>query len=273
MAWRHRLQNTGTSALSWGSSGAGIGSFFGPKGAAVGAGIGTILGALKGLLSDTEMQELAERWAAGEIDPQTQRQITRLVSDRFAQIRTQQGGRLARSGIADSTFAERVMADTDASERETLTSAMAQEVSARQQMGLNLLGQQRAETAQIVGGSIDNIMGVVSGLQADERYKNERADMEAFRDELLGLMDGSAPSKPNPHQMKAAATVGMMPKGKGRGSSGPGHNLTTRWGDLSSGRGRSVVNSRQGGGSYGARGANPWTTGSRQRKTGSTWFN
>lgn len=272
MAWRHRLSNAGTSALSWGSTGASIGSFFSPKGAAVGAGIGGTLGLLKGLFSDTELQELAESWAAGEIDPQTQRQITRLVADRFEQIRTQQGGRLARSGIADSSFAERVMADTDASERDTLTSAMAQEVSARQQMGLNLLGQQRAETAQIVGGSVDNILGVLSGFKADERYKAERADMEAFRDELLGLMGGSAPSKPNPHQMKAAAMVGIMPKSNGRGSSGPGHNLTTRWGDLSSGRGKSVVNSRQGGGSYSARGANAWTTGSRQRKQ-TTWFN
>ena len=102
MAWKHRLSNMGESALSMGSTGASIGSFAGPKGAAIGGGIGAILGAVKGLFSDTEMQELSERWARGEIPKEVEQNLIRLVGDRFEQLRRDQGGRIARAGIQAS---------------------------------------------------------------------------------------------------------------------------------------------------------------------------
>ena len=271
MAFRHRLSNAGSSALSWGSSGAGIGSLFGPKGAAIGGGIGATLGALKGILSDTELQELAETWSRGEIDPATELRLKRMVADRFSGIRTAQGGRLARSGIAGSSMAERLMADTDADERSVLTGALADQSMAFRQMGLNLRGQQAAQQGQAVGGSVDNIMGILSGFKADEQYAQERADLEGFRGELLKLMGdggggGGSPAAPslNPVHAKAAAQVGRLPADTGRGRA---PNLATKWGDLNTQRGRSVSQSRTGGGSYWNRNANPGMSGSRQRGT------
>ena len=302
MAWKHRLQNTGTSAVSWGSSGAGIGSLFGPQGAAIGAGIGTGIGALVGLLSDTEQQELAEKWANGELDEATVENITRMLSDRFDQLRKQQGGRLARSGIANSSIGERMMADTYDNERDALAEALANQTFARQQLGLGMMGQQSAERAETWGGSVDNIMGVVSGLKADERWESERADLKQHRSNMMKLAQdrplrlpmidedrplrlpmidedrplrlpmidegGAAPAAPvSSHQAKAAVMAGTMPKGRGRGASGG-----RPWGDLigSANKQRSsVMQSRQGGGSYSNRGANPSMSGSRQRKS---WF-
>ena len=283
MAWKHRLQNTGTSAVSWGSTGAGIGSLFGPQGAAVGAGIGTGIGALVGLLSDTEQQELADKWANGELDEETVRNITRMLSDRFGQLRKQQGGRSARSGVADSSIGERMMADIYDNERDALAEALANQTFARQQLGLSMMGQQSDERAQAWGGSVDNIMGVISGLKADERWEAERADLKQHRSNMKKLAQGrplrlptideggAAPAAPisgavpmSSHQAKAAVMTGTMPKGRGRGASG------RPWGDLigsANKQGSSVMQSRQGGGSYANRGANPSMSGSRQRRS------
>lgn len=266
MAWRHRLANTGEGAVSWGSTGAGIGSFFGPKGAAVGGGIGAFLGAVKGLFSDTEQQELAEAWSRGEIDDETLAHIQELVSQRFAELRRQQGGRFARAGIRDSSMAERMMAETDMDERDTLARTLMDNMYARQQMGQQMLAGQRAASAATWGGSIDNIMGIVSGFKADERYAQERADTQAFRKEWLDL--ANAPM--TPHQAKAAKAVGQMPSSTGRGSSG------SKWGNLGvasnpleyrgPGNRKSVLTSRQGGGMSML---NKISSGSRNR--GQTW--
>lgn len=274
MAWKHRLQNTGTAAVSWGSTGAGIGSLFGPQGAAIGAGIGTGIGAFVGLLSDTEQQELAEKWANGELDEATVKNITRMLSDRFDQLRKQQGGRLARSGIANSSIGERIMADTYDSERDALAESLANQTFARQQLGLGMMGQQSAERAEAWGGSVDNIMGVISGLKADERWESERADLKQHRSNMTKLAQGRPLQLPtidaggtaplSNRESKAAMMTGTMPKGRGRGASGG-----RPWGDLIGNANKMVTTSRQGGGSYSNRGANPSMSGSRQRKS---WF-
>ena len=264
MAWKHRISNAGTSALSWGSSGAGIGSLFGPQAAAIGGGIGATLGLLKGLLSDTELQELADQWARGEVDPQTQMRIKQMVADRFASLRRTQGGRLARSGVRDSSIAERLMAETDAGERETLTNALTDQSMAFRRMGLNLKAQQQAQQGEVIGGSVDNIMGLISGFKADERYAQERADLQGFRSELLGLMEGGGTTL-NPVEAKAAAAVGKLPSDLGRGKAGT--KLTSTWSDLNKKYDRNVSQRRTGGGSYWNRNANPGMSGSRQRGT------
>jgi len=269
MAWKHRLTNAGEGALSGASTGGGIGAFFGIKGAAIGAGVGGGIGALLGLLSDTDQQELAEAWARGELDPETQDYLTELVSDRFKNIRTQQNARLDRSGIGKSSIAERIRSDTDASERDTLAKAFTDQIFARQQLGLGMQAQRQDQTRRTVAGSVDNLMSVLSGFQADKRYENEQAATSKFRSEFMKLIGGDSgetdTTKLTPNQAKAAATVGMMPRGTGRGASG------SSWGHLSHGnRPQSkmgMLNSRQGGGSYDARSANPWFSGSRNRKS------
>ena len=275
MAFRHRLSNAGEGALSWGSAGAGIGSLFGgPKGAAIGLGVGGTIGLLKGLFEevpDEELEALAEKWTRGELDPATEMRIKRMVADRFSEIRRNQGGRLARSGIRGSSMAERLIAETDANERGVLTDALTNASLAVQQRGLNLRGQLRGEQAQrgeAIAGSIDNLMAITSGFRADERYAQERADLQSFRSELLGLMDTGTPTTLSPVDAKAAAMVGKLPAspaGTGRGKGGSG--LTTTWGDLNKKHGRSVTQRRTGGGSYWNRNANPGMSGSRQRGT------
>lgn len=264
--WGHRLSNAGESALSWGSSGAGIGSLFGPKGTAIGGGVGAAIGFLKGLLSDTELQELADTWARGEIDPATEMRIKRMVADRFSEIRRNQGGRLARGGVRGSSMAERLLAETDANERGVLTDALTNASLALQDRGLSLKAQQAAQRGEIVGGSVDNLMALASGFKADERYAQEREDLQGFRQELLGLMgDGGGNTTLSPVDAKAAAMVGKLPAGTGRGKGGSG--VTSTWGDLNKKYDRSVTQKRTGGGSYWNRNANPGMSGSRQRGT------
>lgn len=270
MAWKHRLSNAGEGALSWGSAGAGIGSLFGPKGAAIGGGIGGTLGLLKGLFEDVpdeELEALAEQWTRGELDPATEMRIKRAVANRFSEIRRNQGGRLARSGLAKSSIAERLIAETDANERGVLTDALTNASLAVQQRGLNLRGQLRAEQAQrgeAIAGSVDNLMAIASGFKADERYAQERADLQGFRSEWLGLMN-SGNTTLSPVDAKAAAMVGKLPSDLGRGKGGSA--VTTTWGDLNKKNDRSVTQRRTGGGGYWNRNANPGMSGSRQRGT------
>lgn len=246
MAWRHRLGNTAEGAVSWGSTGAAIGSMIPGVGTAVGGGVGAGIGALIGLFSDTEQQELAERWSRGEIDDETLANIQNLVRQRFSELRKQQGGRLARAGIKDSSIAERMRSETDMSERDAFARALLDTMTARQQMGQQMLSGQRAASAATWAGAVDNIMGTVSSLKADARYAQERADQKEFHDRWFNL--ANAPI--SPHTAKAAKAVGMMPKGSGRGSSGWG-NIGVESNPLEyrgPGNRKSVLSSRQGGG-------------------------
>lgn len=269
MTWKYRLSNAGEGALSAGSTGAGIGSLFGPKGAVIGGGIGAGIGALLGLLSDTQQQELAESWVRGELDPEIADYLTQMVDDRFSDLRRNQNARLDRSGIGQSSIAERIRGETDTAERDTLAQAFADQIFTRQQLGLDMQGRRQALTGQKVGASIDNIMSIISGFKADERWNTEQAATEKFRSSFMKLIggDGSVATETpmTPNQAKAAVAVGMMPRGTGRGASG------SSWGHLSHGQRpqskMGVVNSRQGGGSYESRNANPWFSGSRNRKS------
>ena len=271
MAWDHRLSNAGEGALSWGSAGASIGQFAGTKGALIGGGIGAALGLLKGLFSDTEMQELADRYARGDIDPETANNIQRLVADRFRQIRSDQGARFSRAGIEESTFAERMRADTDMDERDALTQAMLDQVERNRMLGLDMKRQQGQETDATVGRSIDNIMGVMSGFAADKRWDQRMALFQEHSDAMKALAtDGGAGEKMSPVEAKAYAAVGTYPglgtfRGAQRGASG---NLTTKWQNLKGGK--SVTQRRTGGGSYSARNSNPHTSGAWQRSN-SRW--
>ena len=182
-------------------------------------------------------------------------------------MRTQQGGRIARAGIKDSTFAERMRMDMDASERDATSEALLNQIESNRRLGLNMLNQQGQQNAQVVGGSIDNIMNILSGFKADERFETMRADANRHQDRWLALAEGGG-TKLNPMQAKAYAAVGTMPAGDNpglgtyRGASKSG-NLATKWQDLSGGK--SVTRRRTGGGSYGARNSNAWTSGSRNR--------
>lgn len=186
MATKHRISNALTEGVSFGTTGATIGSYIAPgPGTAIGAGIGGLVGILKGLLSDTEMQELAESYARGEIDPQTQMAIENMISERFDAIRREQGAAAARRGVSEGTIGQRMMDEIYQGERDALADAFARTAFARQQYGLNLLAQQKAEQGQAFGSAIQTLGNLYShhmDMQHQDKLFNFMEDRAAASD-------------------------------------------------------------------------------------------
>lgn len=193
MATKHRISNALTEGTSFASSGAAIGSYIAPGvGTAIGAGVGGLVGILKGLFSDTELQELAESYARGEIDPQTQMAIENMISDRFDAIRREQGAAAARRGVSGGTIGQRMMDEIYQGERDALADAFARTAFARQQYGLNLMAQQKAEQGQAFGSAIQTLGNLYSHHQDMQHQdwmrsfmEEQAADRRNFNKEIL----------------------------------------------------------------------------------------
>lgn len=185
MATKHRISNALTEGASFASTGAAIGSVVPGIGTAWGAGVGGVIGLLKGLLSDTEMQELAESYARGEIDPQTEMAIEKMIGDRFDAIRREQGAAASRRGLGDSSIAQRMMDDIYEGERDTLARAFAETSFARQQYGLNMLAQQKADEGQAFGSAIQTL-GNLYSHHMDMQHQDK---MFKFMEDRAGTSD------------------------------------------------------------------------------------
>ena len=187
MATKHRISNALTDGVSFGTTGATIGSYIAPgPGTTIGAGIGGLIGILKGLLSDTELQELAESYARGEIDPQTQMAIENMISHRFDTIRREQGAAAARRGVSQGTIGQRIMDDIYQGERDALADAFAKTSFERQQYGLQLLQQQKAEQGQAFGSAIQTLGNLYShhqDMQHQDWMRNFMEEGAAASDE------------------------------------------------------------------------------------------
>jgi len=223
MATKHRISNALTEGVSFGTTGATIGSYIAPgPGTAIGAGIGGLIGMLKGLLTDTEMQELAESYARGEIDPQTQEAIENMINQRFDAIRREQGAAAARRGVSQGTIGQRMMDDIYQGERDALADAFARTAFARQQYGLNLMAQQKAEQGQAFGSAIQTLGNLYSHHQDMKHQDWMRTFMEesaASSDkrwqkyfELIGNT-GDTPTKPGGGTAKYDGSFRFVPSG------------------------------------------------------------
>jgi len=178
MATRHRISNALTEGASFASTGAALGSVIPGVGTAWGAGVGGVIGILKGLLSDTELQELAESYARGEIDPQTEMAIEKMIGDRFDAIRREQGADAARRGVSEGTIGQRRMDEIYQGERDALADAFARTSFERQQYGLQLMQQQKAEQGQAFGSAIQTLGNLYSHHQDMQQQDWMRNFME-----------------------------------------------------------------------------------------------
>ena len=169
MALNHNLQNAFTEGSSYGSTGASLGYMVGgPKGALIGGGIGAGFGLLKGLFDDTELQEMAEAYARGEIDPQTQTYIEQTINERYDALRRERGAGAARRGINEGSIGQRMMDEVYASEQNAIARAFAETSFARQQYGLSMLRQQEADRGAAVGSAIETLGNLYSYHQDKE---------------------------------------------------------------------------------------------------------
>ena len=175
MAWQDRASNAGLGAFQGAATGASIGAFAGPKGALIGGAIGGAFGLLQGLLSDTEMQELARRYARGEISPEQEQAIVSALATRYDQIRETQGADLARRGMLESSMAGRVMAETYQNEQDALAQALVNASMQRQQMGMEMLAQQQGLQQQGYAAAA-NVLGTL----ALEHWRSQRNPTGGF---------------------------------------------------------------------------------------------
>lgn len=147
-------------ALSYGATGAGIGSTFGPVGTAVGGGIGLVVGGVSGWMRGdeaAEQEELAEALTRGEVDPEYRAYLERTLGNRYQALRGDLGNQLARRGLADSSFAGRAMVQTYASEQQSLANALTQASMQRMGLGYDVMAQRNADQAALGQGIAETV--------------------------------------------------------------------------------------------------------------------
>lgn len=211
MAWRDRAGNVLLGGFQGAATGAGIGTLGIPGiGTGLGAAIGGGIGILQGLLSDTEMQDLARRYARGEIDPEAQNQIVMELADRYDVMRQEQGADLARRGMLESTMASRLISDTYASERDALAKALAGQVLDRQQMGIDMLAK-NAQQQQAGYAAGANVFAQLALKNQYDQSDPLNAESAPYQTPVLA----AAPQSPTLPQTPKSATS----------SSGGGHPL------------------------------------------------
>lgn len=167
MAWRTYLADTGTGLLSGAATGASIGSLFPGPGTLIGTGLGALLGGLSGFAGagDTaEHLELAEAMARGEVPTDYQNYLAGQLDDHYGQMRRQLGGYIGRSGLANSSIAGRLMADTYAAQGDALANALTHVSQQRIALGHDLLAQRRAQLAQTGAGIVD-VVGMLHEIR------------------------------------------------------------------------------------------------------------
>lgn len=173
MAWKTYLADTGTGLLSGATTGASIGSLFPGPGTLIGGGIGAFVGGLSGLLGAGEKAEqldMAEAMARGEIPLEYRNAMAAQLGGYYDQMRNQLGGYLGRSGLANSTIAGRVMADSYAQQGEALANALTHVSQDRMAMGHDLLAQRRARLAQTGAGIVD-VVGMLHEIRNRQPQK------------------------------------------------------------------------------------------------------
>lgn len=173
MAWRTYLADTGTGLLSGAATGASIGSLFPGPGTVIGAGLGAFLGGVSGLLGasdNAERLELAEAMSRGEIPTDYRNHIADQLGGYYSQMRHQLGGYLGRSGLANSTIAGRLMADTYSEQGNALANALTNVSQQRMAMGHDLLAQRRAQLSQAGAGIVD-VIGMLHEIRSRQPKK------------------------------------------------------------------------------------------------------
>ncbi len=207
-AQEEKLRNTFSSATSLGGTGAGLGfAIAGPPGAAIGGGIGLIIGGIGGFfLTDDEKNEMIEMYREGKLDDQTVANIESTIARRYNILRSQQSADFARRGVDKSSFAMRQIADTTNAERQTLAEVLTGEVERRQAIGFGLSDQASAQRAQDVASGIGALF---QGYQLHE--EGEAAKAEAARDERLitaigKFLEGNDGGTPTPASPKVSVS-------------------------------------------------------------------
>ncbi len=226
------LGHRGANAFEGASSGAAIGgqfgAFAGPKGAMVGAGIGAVLGGLWGLLSSTEQQELADRYAKGYIEPEEIEAIRDTLKRRFGTMQQRFGTDMARRGLTDSTIAARMQSELMAEEGYALADALADTSFRNKRIGMDMQATQAAARQEAIGGAVS----VLGNLYLTDQ-ENKRA---AASDKRWGEMfpkPGQKPAVPatpatpavpsKPAVPKNPGLAPIAPPGGGGGKSGMGN--------------------------------------------------
>lgn len=206
MAFKHNLQNAFTEGSSYGSTGASLGFMVGgPKGALIGGGIGAGFGLLKGMFDDTELQEMAEAYARGEIDPQTQAYIEQTINERYDAIRRDRGAAAARRGVNEGTIGQKMMDEIYESEQNAIARAFAETSFARQQYGLSMLAQQDADRGAAVGSAIETLGNLYSYHQDKQHQDAMLKRMDDAREagdkrweDLMGMISQMQAGNGNP---------------------------------------------------------------------------
>ena len=205
----YRAQNFLTGALEGAGAGAGIGAYWpgdpATKIAALGIGAigGAIVGGITGLLSSTEQQELAARYARGEIDEATENQIAKQIAGRYARIHRNVGADIARRGLMNSTIGGRLMADSYNAEGQALTDAIARTAFERQRMGLAMQGDEAARRSAALGQATSAALMGLESITEEKRYQAAKTRQEEMDDAIKAWLaaqtaqkDATPPSAP-----------------------------------------------------------------------------
>ena len=213
------LGHRGANAFEGASSGAAIGgqfgAFAGPKGAIVGAGIGAVLGGLWGLLSSTEQQELADRYAKGYIEPEEVEAIRDALKRRFGTMQQRFGTDMARRGLTDSTIAARMQSELMAEEGYALADALADTSFRNKRLGMDMQATQAAARQEAVGGAV-SVLGNL--YLTDQENKRAAASDKRWGDYMdrLHPKPGQTPATPTPlSETSAVPSKPAVPKNPG----------------------------------------------------------
>lgn len=117
----------------------------------------------------------------GEVDPRYNTELTRAVSRRFGNMRSQVGANLANRGLYRSTGGARAIADTYNSERDALASALAGNQLSRMQFSHGMLG----NTAGAIAGNRMARMGLGANIA------NQAAANRLSRGALFGQLSNT----------------------------------------------------------------------------------
>lgn len=157
------------------------------------AGVGGIPGMLLGWNKEDPTDKLIEEYLSGEIPDSTRKMLTRLIGDRFEDIRTESGASAARRGVADSTIAQRQQDDLYENEQQALADAFLQNLMARQQYGMSLLHGQEGARGEAVGGGLATLNKLFGHMQDKEAHEMTMS----FLDKFLETSNPNLAEKPN----------------------------------------------------------------------------
>lgn len=163
-----RTENIGKGLVSGAVTGGTIGSFVPVIGTTVGAAVGAGIGGLWGLFSPTEQQELAERYAKGEVSPEQEEMLADMIKDRYFSMRKQMGLDLARRGLGGSTMSARALQESYRDERDAYVDAIQNQSFRNRGFGADIIAERNRQNQQF-GASVGSMISDLAVQKHNER--------------------------------------------------------------------------------------------------------